>query len=132
MADRYYLAACLIRVFEGLRTTAYQDTGGIWTIGYGHTAGVQQGDTCTEEQAQEWLKADSAHLFSMVTNKDDLPAAALVSFGYNCGSGSLQKVLAGSSDIYSYVHDHKGNTLSGLVSRRLLEGALAGIEKPAT
>lgn len=28
----------LIKRWEGLRLEAYQDTGGIWTIGYGHTS----------------------------------------------------------------------------------------------
>ena len=28
----------LIKRWEGLRLTAYQDSVGIWTIGYGHTA----------------------------------------------------------------------------------------------
>lgn len=30
----------LIKRFEGLRTEAYDDGFGTWTIGYGHTAGV--------------------------------------------------------------------------------------------
>ena len=41
--------------FEGCRLTAYQDSGGVWTIGYGHTAGVYAGKTCTEAQAEAWL-----------------------------------------------------------------------------
>lgn len=27
----------LVKQLEGLKTTAYRDVGGIWTIGYGHT-----------------------------------------------------------------------------------------------
>src|SRR3981081_803625 len=37
--------------FEGLRLDAYRDPVGIWTIGYGHTRGVQPGMTITEPQA---------------------------------------------------------------------------------
>ena len=52
----------LIKKFEGLRLTAYQDSVGIWTIGYGTTRingrGVQPGETCTKEQAEQYLKDD--------------------------------------------------------------------------
>ena len=37
---------------------AYQDQGGVWTIGYGHTRGVNPLDTCTKEQADGWLSED--------------------------------------------------------------------------
>ena len=44
---------------EGLRLTAYQDQGGVWTIGYGHTGpAVVEGLTCTPEQAAQWLQED--------------------------------------------------------------------------
>ena len=32
-----------IKRSEGVSLTAYQDSAGIWTIGYGHTAGVKKG-----------------------------------------------------------------------------------------
>ena len=51
----------LIQQFEGLRLTAYPDpgTGGDpWTIGIGHTGGVQEGDTCTQAEADEWFAED--------------------------------------------------------------------------
>lgn len=48
-----------IRRDEGLRLVAYQDGGGVWTIGYGHTRGVSLGDTCTEAQAEIWLIQDA-------------------------------------------------------------------------
>lgn len=46
---------------EGLRLTAYRDTQGILTIGYGHNleAHGQTGIvTCTPEQAEAWLQGD--------------------------------------------------------------------------
>jgi GH24 family phage-related lysozyme (muramidase) len=43
---------------EGLRTVAYQDGAGIWTINYSHTAGVRPGDTCVREQADTWRRED--------------------------------------------------------------------------
>jgi len=48
----------LLQEFEGCSLVAYQDQGGTWTIGYGHTRGVTDGMTCTQERAQEWLGED--------------------------------------------------------------------------
>lgn len=45
---------------EGLRLSAYQDTRGIWTCGYGH-AYVHPGTVWTQAQAQSQLQADVAH-----------------------------------------------------------------------
>lgn len=36
----------LIKQYEGLRLTAYQDSVGIWTIGYGHTGKVDGEAVC--------------------------------------------------------------------------------------
>ena len=119
------LAAALIRVFEGCRLTAYQDTGGIWTIGFGHTGpDVTAGLTISMDQAEDLLVKDAAPLFALVADKPLHAAAAYVSFGYNCGLHSLQLVLAGSAQMQNYVHDRMGHTLSGLVARRGLEMAL--------
>lgn len=48
-----------LRRDEGLRLAAYADGGGVLTIGYGHTAGVQEGDACTQAQADLWLDQDA-------------------------------------------------------------------------
>ena len=45
----------LTQRFEGCKLVAYPDSNGIPTIGWGHTAGVQLGDTCTQEEADGWL-----------------------------------------------------------------------------
>lgn len=119
------LAAALIAVFEGCRLTAYQDTGGIWTIGFGHTGPeVKMGLTITQDQADSMFAQDMEHLFDMVKDKPALTGAALVSFGYNCGAGALAKVMAGTSTLMTFIHDSKGNVLPGLQRRRMLEQAL--------
>ena len=46
----------LIKSFEGCRLKAYKCPAGVWTIGYGHTSGVKEGDTITQEQADEYLR----------------------------------------------------------------------------
>lgn len=48
----------LLKGFEGLRLTSYQDVGGIWTIGYGSTKGVREGVTITEDEAEYRLEQD--------------------------------------------------------------------------
>ena len=48
----------LIKRFEGCRLKAYKCPAGVWTIGYGHTSGVKQGDTISQQQADSWLRYD--------------------------------------------------------------------------
>ena len=48
----------LIKKFEGCELSSYQCSAGVLTIGYGHTLGVQDGDTCTQEEAESMLKDD--------------------------------------------------------------------------
>lgn len=89
--------ANLIKQYEGLRLNAYQDAGGVWTIGYGHTAGVQPGDVITKEEADALFWADVEKFVRGVNrlkqgtrltqNKFD----ALVSFAYNCGLYALER-----------------------------------------
>ena len=123
------LAAQLIRSFEGCRLVAYRDSVGVWTIGFGHTLGVAAGQTITMEQAEAFLAQDMASLLAMVKDKPLVEAAALVSFGYNCGAASLANVLAGKSALTEFVHAKDRATgamvvLSGLEMRRGVEDAL--------
>jgi GH24 family phage-related lysozyme (muramidase) len=122
------LAAALIESLEGDKLTAYLDSGGVATIGLGHTRGVTMGMTCTPEQAAQWFAEDAAPLFGEVAGVSSvLEASALVSFGYNCGLGALKRVLAGADTIDNPVHttDRHGNVQAGLVNRRRLESLLA-------
>src|SRR5258708_4127462 len=56
----------LTEAFEGCRLVAYKDSGGVFTIGYGHTAHVYEGMTCTQEQAECWLMQDTQTAEAMV------------------------------------------------------------------
>src|ERR1700744_5782663 len=80
---------------EGVRLTAYLDSGGIPTIGYGHTSGVKAGMTCTQAQAEQWLAEDvegSEYVVNKVVtaplNQNQFDA--LVDFVFNLGSGAFQ------------------------------------------
>ena len=49
----------LLKSFEGCKLSAYQDQGGVWTIGYGHTGTVAQpGATCDQAFADALLEKD--------------------------------------------------------------------------
>jgi GH24 family phage-related lysozyme (muramidase) len=120
------LAAALIASFEGERLTAYQDSGGVWTIGIGHTKDVQPGEHITHEQAVQFFIQDCSPLLALVSGFPTTKAAALVSFGFNCGLGRLQDVLQGkdSIDLPRHTQDRHGNVLPGLVARRRIEKML--------
>lgn len=122
----------LIESFEGLRLNAYQDSIGVWTIGYGHTQGVRKGQTITPQQAQAFLKQDLA-LAEAVVNSHHLTLtdnqfAALVSFTFNLGAGNLARLLMkGLAAVPDRIllFDHAGgNRLPGLTRRRLAERTL--------
>lgn len=127
----------LIKTFEGYRDTAYLDPVGIWTIGYGHTGGVKEGDTVTEAGAdallQQDLKAAENTVNATGLKLNQLQFDALVSLVYNIGSGNfnsstLLKQLRESTkprqelEKWWKVWDKaKGKTLKGLVRRREAE-----------
>ena len=126
----------LIKEFEGLRLKAYRCPRGVWTIGYGHTTGVKPAMVITEEQAEEYLKADLAQFerylngLGLALNQNQFDA--LVSFTYNVGTGNfssstlLRKVRANPLDnsimdeFLRWVYS-KGRVLPGLQHRRLAE-----------
>src|ERR1700744_4490280 len=85
----------LIKGFEKFRPTAYRDVRGIWTIGWGPTKGVQQGDTCTIAQGEGYLAQDVGDTVayinaqvrvSLTQNQFD----ALGSLGFNIGDGNFE------------------------------------------
>jgi lysozyme len=129
------LASRLIHSFEGWRLTAYWDINGqVWTIGYGHTGDVHEGQSITPAQAVKFFEQDAHSLLQIVDDKSVLEGAALVSFGYNCGAEALMRVLRGditvtsegflTQDGHLYGTSSKGTKLSGLIARRCLEAAL--------
>lgn len=130
----------LIQGFEGYRSEAYLCPAGKWTIGYGHTKGVKEGDTCTREQADIFLQEDLKTAEDAV-NAQYLPLGqyqfdALVSFVYNVGSGNfnnstllkkLKNSTAATSDLENEWKKWKyanKQVLKGLVRRRAAEWSL--------
>jgi lysozyme len=122
----------LIESFEGLRLNSYQDSVGVWTIGYGHTRGVGPGQTITQLQAQAFLQQDLGVAEAAVNSHNltltDNQFAALVSFTFNLGGGNLNKLLSqGLAAVPDRIllFDHAGGkVLPGLTRRRTAERAL--------
>lgn len=130
----------LIAKYEGCRLEAYKCPAGVWTIGYGHTAGVTQGQTLpSQEAAKALLKEDLKKYggyvnscvkkglitFPLNQNRFD----ALTSFCYNCGNGNLQKLVSGRdaatvADKLLAYNKGGGKVLAGLIRRREEERAL--------
>ena len=52
------LAFQKIKEFEGCKLQAYQDAASVWTIGYGHTYNVREGDRISQQYADEMLQED--------------------------------------------------------------------------
>ena len=129
----------LIATHEGLKLKAYQCPAKVWTIGYGHTKGVKQGDVITKEKAIEFLKEDLKEAENAVNknlqNLNQNQFDALVSFVFNVGAGSFQdstllkKVKANPNDKsiadeFAKWDKAKGDTLPGLTKRRKAESDL--------
>ena len=127
-----------IKKFESCVLDAYQDSVGVWTIGYGHTDGVKKGDRITLYQAEKFLKDDLAK-FEPVANKCKRIATqgqydAVLDFIYNCGpknweSSTLKRYIEGSHKTWEIQEQFLrwvnagGKKLGGLVSRRIWEAA---------
>jgi len=129
----------LIKVFEGLRLSAYQDAVGVWTIGYGTTTNVYPGMVITEARAEELLRDDLKRFESAVNQFVDAPLnadqfSALVAIAYNIGenafaSSTLLRKLnsndyAGAAEEFLKWVYAGGRVLAGLVRRRNAERAL--------
>ena len=135
----------LTEMSEGCRLTAYQDSVGVWTIGYGHTNGVCAGQVITQDQADALAYADEAQAVEAVNRLVNIPLMqgefdALVDFVFNLGtaafaSSTLLKLL-NASDINGaasqfVLWDHAGGkVLAGLLNRRNAELALFNDKPP--
>ena len=134
----------LIKQFEGCKLTAYQDSVGVWTIGYGWTQPVdgkpiRAGMTIKQETAERLLKTGLVSYESDVSRLVKVGLTqwqfdALVSFTYNLGARSLSTSTllrklnagdyAGAADEFLRWNKAGGKVLNGLSRRREAERAL--------
>ena len=129
----------LIKKFEGCELEAYQDSVGVWTIGYGHTKDVKQGDKINQDEAEHLLEEEmpeyEGYINDMVeVSLEQCQFDALVSWVYNLGptnlsSSTLLKVLnEGDYDEVPFqikrCNKAGGKVLEGLTRRREAEALL--------
>lgn len=130
-----------LRGREKFRPTAYLPTrDDKWTIGYGHTRGVKEGDTCTTDKAEQFLHEDAATAVDCVNRLVCAHVTltqpqfdALCSLVFNIGgpnfasSTLLTHLLAGemqaAADQFRAWKYQKKRVLPGLVERREEERA---------
>ena len=129
----------LLKKFEGCKLEAYEDAVGVPTIAYGRTKEVQMGDTCTQNQAEEWLEHELQEYEAYINQQVTVPLTqnefdALVCWVYNLGPTNLA-----ASTMLKVLNDNKknevpaqikrwnkagGKVLQGLVRRREAEALL--------
>jgi GH24 family phage-related lysozyme (muramidase) len=129
--------------FEGYRSTIYNDSAGLPTIGFGHlireAESSQFAGGVTREQAVDLLNTDSALAVTAVNDLVEVPLNqnqfnALTSFVYNVGRGNFEsstlrrEVNLGrfdrvSDELNRWTHAG-GREISGLQRRRAAEGEL--------
>jgi GH24 family phage-related lysozyme (muramidase) len=123
----------LIKAYEGFRSAPYQDSAGVWTIGFGSTKGVTK-DTppISMYDGELLLDRDLKDAEQAVENLIKVPLtdnqfAALVSLVYNCGQAPLLKTLGtklnkgdylGAAHEFSRWNRAGGIILKGLTRRR--------------
>jgi len=129
----------LIKFFEGFEGKAYLCPANVWTIGYGRTRDVKEGDRITEAQATRDLLEELEEFRHQVINsvKVDLTQNeldALTSWTYNLGVGNLnsstllKKLNTGDknsvpSEMLRW-NKASGRVLEGLTRRRQAEADL--------
>lgn len=135
----------LIKSFEQCRLSAYKDSKGIPTIGWGATyyrdgKRVKMGDNISQIEADtlfDWHLNEFSNDVKLVLKKslNDNQFSALISFAYNCGTANLEKstllkkVNVNPEDITIRAEFMKwnksgGKLLNGLTRRRKAEADL--------
>lgn len=129
----------LVKSFESLRLEAYKCPAGVWTIGYGHTAGVKPGDVIDGREAERLLAEDLREAEAVINR--ECPGVsqnqfdALVSFVFNIGAtkfrgSTLLKCVRANPDNTNIPGElarwnkSGGMVLAGLIRRRRAEADL--------
>ena len=127
----------LIKQFEGCRLRAYRCPAGIWTIGWGHTGNITQGEQWTQDKADQVLKEDivsvAKHVICSAPHLLIHPNrfGACISLTYNIGSSAFARstlsrlirvgrwnMAADAFKSWRYVNRQENQ---GLIRRRAIE-----------
>jgi len=129
----------LIKKFEGCELEAYKCPAGVWTIGYGHTKDVKEGDKINKDEANYLLQEEMIEFESYIDDMVEVELNqsqydALCAWVYNLGPSNL-----GSSELLKVLNEGKyeevpqqikrwnkanGEVLTGLIRRREAEALL--------
>ena len=129
----------LIKRFEGCRLESYKCSANVLTIGYGHTSGVKETDTITQDEADKLLQEDVEQFEKYVDDNVTVELGqsqfdSLVAWTFNLGVGNLRSSTMlkklNNEDYKSVPSEMKrwnkagGKTLDGLIRRRKAESLL--------
>tara|TARA_R110000823_G_scaffold225648_1_gene353383 strand:+ start:496 stop:951 length:456 start_codon:yes stop_codon:yes gene_type:complete len=129
----------LIKKFEGCRTESYRCAADVPTLGYGHTANVKDGDSCTKDEAESMLADDLVEFEDYVNQQVTVELTpsqfdALVAFTFNLGPKNLaESTLLRLLNLEKYNeipaqfkrwNKAGGKVLDGLIRRREAESLL--------
>lgn len=139
-------AAEIISIFEGKENEAYQDQGGVWTVGFGNTWNhdenrpVRQGDKISDKKAIEWLKIAIKDVQNLIDDIVKVPINqnqkdSLTSLAYNIGKSAFAKSTLlrllnqnapkiEVADQFLRWNKVKGKVIPGLTKRRIKEREL--------
>lgn len=131
-------SVAFVAPWEGLRTEAYRDIVGIWTVCYGETKGVEQGDKYSERECEAMLYYELQNYANELGHCLTVPvpegtAVAFLSWAYNVGTSAacrstlVRKAnagdLRGACDELSRWVYAGGKRVKGLENRRADERA---------
>jgi lysozyme len=134
----------LIKHFEGCELEAYKCAAGVWTIGYGHTKDIQEGDKWSQDKADFMLWRELEEEYEQYVHDyvhvplNQSQFDALVSWTYNLGpanlkastmlkklnNGEYEEVPAQMARWNKATVNGKRTVLEGLTRRRKAEGQL--------
>lgn len=141
----YNLLCAMLEHFEGYYPNAYQDTGGVWTLGFGSTTHfdakrkVRKGDYITKSDAVRYVQIECQQIEKYLNTFINVPltpfqSAALVDYVYNRGIGNFLKTKLDelinenvtnpaikNEFLGTGLWDRMGNKLWGLGRRRRAE-----------
>ena len=130
-----------IKSFEDLKLNAYDIKDGKYTIGYGHTEGVEMGDKITKAKAEEFFEGDiqtaekvvkdilslwkeRGHTYKLTQAMFD----ALVSLSYNSGRGNMFKATEEGSKFLYYLKKGDYKTAGENIKTYKLRRGFSGLK----
>ena len=126
----------LIKHFESLQLKAYKCSANVWTIGYGHTKNVKEGDRICEDQANCFLMQDLysveraiVRLVKVKLNQNQFDALCSLIFNIGISAFNKSTLLAklnkedyvGAAEQFRRWNKVNNVVMAGLVRRRQAE-----------